>query len=395
MWFLAAMATIGRAPLLGVALMAVATCVRQEYQLALVTMVACTSWWLWHERAGGRSWFSTEGHGKRGAVLGTAAIILVGWVAAQTTFGGSGGRAWFAFQQHYAVRAVAEGEVEIANPFLEYNKVTERDFPGAQSLTDAWRINSAAVTHHVGYNVRRLGPELVNLARLHARKPMAWLLLGGAVVALVTLRPREPAASERRFSLGFLAALSGLVVVAPGLFVLAKGAYLLPLIPLCLGSIGWLLQQAGTKLKGRLVGLRWAAASLVFVAVGWGAFAPRVFVPGERARPNAATARHLQEIWPTAGREVLLGVSASSFAHYVGDERCEGVEPVAAASGDSGSNVSLNDWLERLEPWAVLVTPEWSSMTDFPAAEFATVLTEPEWTGERVSVGDLYWRKGE
>ena len=182
-------------------------------------------------------------------------------------------------------------------------------------------------------------------------------------------------------------------MIAPGLLVLAKGAYLLPIVPLCLGLIGSLVQKIGQAINVRSLAWRWVAVGLFAVALGWGALSPRIFVPGERDRPNSATAALLRDAWPTPGRNVLLGVSASSFAHYIGDERCEGVEPVGDVTGQSGLRVSLADWLERVDPFAVLVTDEWRLTKGFDAEELAVILPAPEWKRQTVPVGAVYWRK--
>ena len=191
-WYLAGVAMYHRWPLAGVALVAAAMAVRQEYQFALVMLAGWLVWSQWKQRGTWKTWLDAAGEWKRGAVLAGLSLVVVIAVLQGTSFAGSGGRAWFAFQQHYAVRAVVEGDNAIANPWLEYTTLIERDFPGARSLADAWRANPQAMVRHAGYNLRNLGTELKGLARVHVRRPMAWLLMAIAAIALVaTPRPKR------------------------------------------------------------------------------------------------------------------------------------------------------------------------------------------------------------
>jgi hypothetical protein len=325
-----------------------------------------------------------------GVVLAVAGWGIVGAVATQTSFAHSAGRAWFAFQQHYAARAVATGEVKGINPSLDYSQVMRKDFPGAGSLAEAWKVNSGAVLRHVGYNFRHAFAELAGLGEVHGGlRGAAWLLLAGALVVLAASGGRRTEDGKtRRWSASAILTAGALIVVTPGLVVLAKGAYLLPLVPAAIGAIGWLVRRSG-KISAAMA---WCGVALATAGVVALVVAPRVFVAGERGRPVAETVAELEKLWPKTGREALIGASASSYAHYLGDERCLGVEPLAEAMGVTGQNETLAALLAKFSPRAVLVTDDWRQSARFDAQEIARELAPPAWTRREVPAGQLYWR---
>lgn len=391
LWFLAALAVVDRWPLAGLGFVAMAMGVRQEYQFAVALLAGWLGWRAWRMRSW--RWLVTTDAGGGlvvGALLAVLSGSVVGGVLTQTSFGHSEGRAWFAFQQHYAVRAVETGEVKGINPWTDYPQVVERDFGGARSLGDAWKKNSAAVVRHVGYNLRMAPWEVARLGDVHAGLgAAAGLLVLGALLALAANDRKRPGEDARALRPSVVLGAASFIVVAPGLFVLAKGAYLLPVVPAVIGGAGWLV--AGLARRGgwwlSLGGAMALAAGVVVVAE-----APRIFVPGERSRPVAGTLAELEKNWPKTGRAALLGAGASSYAHYLGDERCLGVEPFSETSGVAGQSARLGDLLARFQPLAVLVTDDWRRSSRFDAGEIARALPSPEWIKREVPAGELYWR---
>lgn len=385
-WFLAALVTADRWPLAGLGFAALAMGGRQEYQFALAIGALWLGWRAW--RLG--SWRAILARREVVAGVVVAAVVwsAVAAVLTRTSFGHSGDRAWFAFQQHYAARAVATGEVTGIEPFIDFPRVVEKDFGRVHSLGAAWHANAGAVLRHVGYNLRQAPVELARLTEPHAGLGMAvaWLL-AGALVALAAAGRRAKPAGEP-WPLSVVLAAAAVVVIGPGLLVLAKGAYLLPLVPAVLGALGWLVARVrrGGGV-GRLVGV-----GLLAVGVGTLGLAPRVFVPGERARSVAETVAVLDEAWPKTGRAVLVGVAASSYAHYLGDERCEGVEALSEVTGVSGQSEPVGQLVRRLRPLAVLVTEDWRRSARFNADEIARACPAPEWTRRAVPAGELYLR---
>jgi hypothetical protein len=393
-WFLAALVAADRWPLAALGLTVLAACGRQEYQVAAMVLATGYAWFAWRRHWSWRNWLGLERGWVAGAVLAAAGWALAAGVLMRTdlTARQSEERAWFAFEQHYAVRAEAAGEAPGINPWLDYAQVVQRDFPGAHSIGSAWRANAAAMLRHVRHNLLRAPAELADLGEPHAGLgSAAWLLLGGALLSLAGAAGAKRAGREV-FPPSALLAAAALLAIAPGLFVLAKGAYLLALVPATAGAVGWLWLRL---VRGRApwgVGLAWIGALGTLAGFAALLCAPRVFVPGERPRPVAETVAVLREIWPATGRAPLLGVGASSYAHYLGDERCLGVEALAGMTGAAEADVPLARLLETVAPRAVLVTDDWRHSVRFSQAGLEALFAPAEWVSRDVPAGRVYLR---
>lgn len=401
LWFLAALVAADRLPLAALGFMLLAACARQEYQFAGAVLLVWYGWRAWRQHWSWRDWLARGRGWVGGAVLAAAVWGLAGHVLAHTDLmtKESGSRAWFAFEQHYAVRAVMTGEEKGINPWIDYGMLIQRDFPGADSLSAAWRVNQAAVRRHVGYNLTHAAGEVAGLGEIHAGlRTAAWVLLVTALAGLAATatmqsgRGREGGEGERKAS----AVLAGaaLLAIAPGLIVLAKGAYLLALVPGLLGAAGclwWRVIRWPALWRARL---GWVAPALLVAGSVVLMRAPQPFVPCDRPRPVAETVAELKKIWPTTGREVLWGVAASSYAQYLGEDRCEGVEALIGVTGRTGGDVPLEQVLAELKPRAVLVTDEWRMSSHFDGPKLARLLAAPAWTVRTVPAGQLYVRTG-
>ncbi|HVU23742.1 MAG TPA: hypothetical protein VHE13_06420, partial [Opitutus sp.] len=94
-------------------------------------------------------------------------------------------------------------------------------------------------------------------------------------------------------------------------------------------------------------------------------------------------------VWPATGRHTLLGVAASSYAHYIGDDVCRGVEALADVQGFTGRDSSLGHQVAERAPWAILVTDEWRRSARFDAKQIEQVLGSG-WRMRTVPAGELY-----
>jgi len=111
-----------------------------------------------------------------------------------------------------------------------------------------------------------------------------------------------------------------------------------------------------------------------------------VFEGESRARPVAERVSALAEIWPTEGRHVLLAYGASSYANYLGNDRCRAVEPINAVTGSATRDRALPALLEDEAPFAVLVTDDWLASSEIDESVLE------KWIRRDVSGGRLYWR---
>ncbi len=400
MWFLAAVAVIDRWPLVGTLLLGWTVTYRQDYQFALPVVLGWLVWIWWRAGRrvseiwirGGRARWSEH---VLAAVAAAALLAAIGTVARGVSWGGVGQRGWFAFQQHYAVRAVATGEVSGLNPYAEYPRLIAQDFPGATSLGEAWAVNPGAMVSHVGWNLRRALVEIGRYWRA-AEGLVPVLVLGGVFAVLALLRrggwaaePESP--GSRSGAAGLL--LGGLLVIGPGLVVLAKDTYLLPALALALGGVGWTVARLGRTWGDRGERLLRRLTAMGAIALGLAVLAaPRAFDHLAPHRAVAMTATALREVWPETGRHTLVGYGASTYEVYLGRERCRGVEPVNAVTGDSAPNRSVAQLLAEERPTAVLVTHDWITTAEVDEAPLRERVQEGGWQVRPVPGGRLYWR---
>ena len=397
LWFLAAVAVIDRWPVVGVLTLAWAVTYRQDYQFALPVAVGWLGWVWW--RSGRRLpslWMRGDAArpvARGGAVVaGLALVVALGVVARGSAWGGVGQRGWFAFQQHYAVRAVQAGEVTGLNPYAEYPRVIAADFPGATSLGEAWATNPGAIGRHVAWNVRHAFGKVVDYWQ--PAPGLAPLVVLAGALALAALLARRRGGAEGVSRSGALAVLlGGLLVIAPGLVVLARETYLLPALALLLGVTGLGVAALGRWLgDGGRLWLRRVAFVLGLGVTGLLVAAPRVFDAGIPHRAVAMTADALAEIWPEEGRHVLIGYAASSYEVYLGRDRCRGVEPVNAVTGDPAPNRTVSELLAQEQPFAVLVSTPWVEAAEVDETPLRERVAAGTWAVRGVPGGQLYWR---
>lgn len=394
LWLLAAILVVDRWPLAGLAFVAWASCVRQEYQIAAGVFACCLAWRCWQSRSLRFCVATTSSRPSvwAGSIFAGALLAMIVFVALRTDNTNSDARAWFAFQQHYAVRAAATGDAPGINPWVDYPTVIQKDFPGAASMRSAWAVNSGAVLRHLRYNFAHAPSEVWELGRIHAGlNTAAWLFLGAAAAAFASGGAKDPTG---RWRLSSILAACSILSIGPGLLILAKGAYLLPLLPALVIGIGvWsvALKRTAGQLSPHP---RWSVGLLV-VAVVLAISTNDVFAPSLRQRPVAETVTVLRQVWPQSGKFALLGAGASSYAHYLGDERCLGVEALASATGSSERHQSMGALVKEVNPLAVLITDDWKQSSEFDRAALDKILTPPTWIHRHVPAGDLYLRRGE
>jgi hypothetical protein len=394
-WFLAALLIVDRFPAAALGCLLAATATRQEYQFALLATAAWLIGRAWSSGWSFGDWLSARRSRLLNVVGAIMAAVLIGGVLCisfRSTFGHSDERAWFAFQQHYALRAVQSGRYGHISPLLDYPVIIQKDFPGATSLRSAFTLNPGAFTHHVIANVTDAGSEVLALLTSHdGLKRCGFLLLLAGVLGLCAV-PRAPVRFDLKATGSVAVAASALLVILPGMLVLSANRYLLPVIPLVLLLVGVVVTAIAGRLPGGRQGFAGFAVIIAVIAFGTIYSAPRIFEPGTRPRPVAESVQKIDAILLHSRPQVLAGASASSYAHYLGDQSVTGVEVFSEAGGDSGRSSDLATLLAATGATGVIVTADWTNSSRFDPTTLARLLTAPRWQKFEIPAGLFYLR---
>lgn len=145
-------------------------------------------------------------------------IYLHGWPVS------AAGRDWIAFAQHFSLRNVTWGE----DPWLNALVVTERSFPGADSIFAAVMVNPAVFAGHAAKNLLDLPRALMNGL---GQPPAGSMLVGGLMLMFLALGLVVSVAVDSRGAKERLRGLSRLFRRSPYLWVgLWLGALLFALM---------------------------------------------------------------------------------------------------------------------------------------------------------------------
>ncbi|RKX35431.1 MAG: hypothetical protein DRP71_03530 [Verrucomicrobia bacterium] len=394
-WFGWGLLAVGRNPLLGLALFALAALTRLEYQFVAILVAVALLFGLLFR------WWNPRVSGLKNWTYAGMACCLVVYVSVNLTGWDAGiGRGWSAVKQHYALRLAEEGAFPGNNPFLEFGLVTERDFPGAESLSEAARENPRALFEHISWNIRRLPGACLDLfvpfnaGRLRYRLPLLAVFFITAVGLIEIGRsPRRATLDLRALVVGdpvtCIAILGGVLVIAPGVIVFAKSAYLLPVVPLGLAVVGFLHRMGSSHRVANRIGVLLALILVMGAVLG----GPRPFMDRSRARPVVATLKAIEEALSGDDGAVLLGVAATTYAPYLELPDLIAVEPlVSSAGGDVViEEVRFDRLIKRHDPDLILIDSNWSRSAYFDAAGAAR-LSKLGWTETAIPDGSLWKR---
>lgn len=394
-WFGLGLFAIGRNPPFGLALITLAALTRLEYEFAAILLIAFSAVALlsghWKPRPMGKGGWGL-------AALGFALVLFVG--ANLSGWNTGTNRGWIAVKQHYALRLWETGVFPGQSPFLEYNLVTDRDFPGAESLSEAAKENPRALAEHIGWNIRKLPTAFAELFRPVNAGKLPYRIPVGVTLLLVVTGLIEVLRSPRRFveRLGTLirsqpltttALLGGLLVIAPGIIVFAKAPYLLPIVPLALAGIAVLYRQGTIRPIVSRIGVLLA----LILVLGSLLTSPRPFTDTSRSRTVLRTVRALEEVLPQEGTTVLLGVAASSYLPYLGVDRVTAFDPLwpASANAVSPEEAKMDRLIGQYDPDLIMIDSNWNSSSYFDP-EGAVRLPQMGWSGAPLPDGMLWIR---
>ncbi len=394
--FLGAIAVADRSRWAAIGLLALAALTRLEY--AFAAMVTVTLWWaVWRRTAvpGNSAERSRRSLGmKLGAFLPLLLAAYATWHVQGWALGGQ--RGWFAFQQHYTVGLAETGQLPGLNPWLDYPGIIKRDFPGAHSLAEAWRINQGAVMHHLGRNLAAVPARLGDFFITPHPGRYGWMM--ALTLGLAALAGAATFSSGGQLSFadwvrprrwGIAVTLAGAVATLPGMMVYAKTAYLLPMIPLV-----WLLIAVSAAwVRSNLPATEgharsWVGAvglTLIGSAVALTAPRPLAVPQAQPVRQDLAVIR--RECPPPAR---LLGLGSESYAVYLGPGYA-GIEPLNSGVGraSTGPEATLAQLLEYYHPDAILVTDMWRASAFLNSKELDGLLKQG-WRKVPLAEGELY-----
>ncbi|HVS51476.1 MAG TPA: hypothetical protein VHD62_03905 [Opitutaceae bacterium] len=312
-------------------------------------------------------------------------------------------RVWFAWSQNYAFFRYQTGRDSGGNPWLDHQVIAERDFPGAHSLAEAFKVNAPAVLQHTWYNIRMIPEYLAGFVISppnagHWTHAPVFALAAIALCGLLALALRRPrgaefAAAIRARSLELVLCLGGIVAAAPSIIVSSKLNYIMSLVPAALLTLA-LLHRLALRLR-----LYARASAPVFLAFT-GVFATATFVwppaysthyPRGGVYQDALTMRSI--LRPFHGLKIL-GVSTASYINYLG--RANGhvfIEPLAISPvNPQASDLTLVGLIRTHDPDVLLINSSWQSSKSYATAmagfDFAG------WDAHPLVDGTLYTRAG-
>lgn len=312
-------------------------------------------------------------------------------------------RAWFAFNQHYARHEVESGRYAL-DPYIDSNIVIRDDFPGADSLTEAFLINPKAFSKHLLRNVVSLPKAIITfgLPYTHIRNTFG-LLYGVLLGFALTIILYASVNSQRQF-LGRLfhviseqrnvlyLTLMSITALIPSLFVYPLPHYTLIMAPFCL-LWGGLVCLHTLKAINSLKFTRRALLTLNFLFILSILVVTKPYTSLGHDRPVYEQVTRLIEMWPE-GRPKLLGVGASSYGTYIGSRRVLWLEPLATVSGEKIEEGSgdLRVLIERHHPDAVLINRRLLDSKNFNADSLA-VLNTGGWIKCSLGSDSIYFLK--
>lgn len=334
----------------------------------------------------------------------TAAVWLVnGYLLSRITVWELHNRVWFAWSQNFAYFRVATGQIEGVNPWLEHTTITQSEFPGADSLSDAWARNPSAVLEHTWFNLAEIPGNLAEYIRplsdafaISILPALVWLsiIAGGLMWAFadssylmaVRFRLRE---RWREVAL----CLAGAAAAAPALIVTTRTPYITSLLPIAILAPAVFWHPDALKTTGRKL----ANAALVAITLFFAAsslLAPRAYPPTESKPPIRDNVERVRSALADHSELTILGVSAASYISYLGASSRHRFVSIHAISPivDEQSDRNLKTLIESNDPDAILVDGDW--MSDPSLVNSMEDYSLSDWVAVPLRDGTLYLKPG-
>ncbi|MBX3210775.1 MAG: hypothetical protein KF850_01945 [Labilithrix sp.] len=182
--------------------------------------------------------------GQRSRALLALGIAVLAPLGARRLFGDphQGGRAFFAFGQHYALNVVEDRRLAV-DPWTLWDRFAREAFPRATTIGEALQENPAAFLWHLRRNLTRLPKAAEELLAPLPFVPRPLETLTGAVLDVVVIAGvcalvLRAARLDRRLAAWLpLLTVVGLTTIGSTLLVYPREHYLLPLACLVLAAL--------------------------------------------------------------------------------------------------------------------------------------------------------------
>jgi hypothetical protein len=394
-----------RSPLLSLGFSFLAGLGRLEYMAVPAVHAAFLVWQHWRRRrASNPASRATAMVGSK--VFLVAAIALWafnGFVLTRVTVWQFHNRVWFAWSQNYAFFRYQTGRDSGGNPWLDHQFIAERDFPGAHSVAEAFKVNPAGVLQHTWYNIREIpayladfavSPDLVGRWRYAPLYALGAVALAGIAVLLVR-RPRSPEvrAVLNAHALDLVLCAGGVIAAAPSVIVSTKANYIMSILPAVLLALGFLHRAARrSRIYARASGPAFLVFSGAFAAITFNA--PRIYSThyGRGATyQDVLTMRSI--LAPFKGLK-LLGTSTASYINYLG--RANGhsfIEPLAISPiNQQATDLTLAGLIRTHDPDVLLINSNWRSSKSYATAVEGFDFSG--WDAHPLIDGTLYTKAG-
>ena len=311
-------------------------------------------------------------------------------------------RTWFAFNQNYARHEVESGRYKL-NPYIDSNIVIQKDFPGADSLTDAFLINQNLFLNHLLRNIAILPEATIRFIRPYTSGSRSGLLYGVLLGFIITVLIQAAVVNHRMFFSGLLRVirerkkilyltLMCIPTLIPILLVYPLPHHTLIMAPLCLFWPGLAYLQA-LKIINFVKFTRWSLINLnlLFILFILVVHKPYTSKYGERTVYGQVT--QLIEVWPEEKLK-LLGVGASWYASYIGSQNVLPIEPLATVYGGKidYDSTDLRILIKKYNPDAVLINSVLINSKNLNT-DSLEVLNSDQWVKYPIGNDSLYFLK--
>jgi hypothetical protein len=333
-------------------------------------------------------------------VIALLLVMLLTYISVNVTYWDIGvKRTWFAFKQQYALAQVETGRFNL-NPFIDYNIILAQDFPSAHSLREAFLVNPSRFTHNALKNFLYLFKALTKFViPYHSYEkyiPFVGLIFIPIVyIFLLKWKIFISHAKGIVLKLGdvYILLLIALLALIPSLMVYTRAAYslmLMPMVFLYAGVLYKTLEHTGIP-SAYLKRTIQILICLILVGVLRN---PMPFGEKHIERPTYEAVVKLRQIWPST-KTKLLGVASSSYANYLGHEKCVPIELLVTVGGKDikpDEKISLKDAITSFKPDAVLVNKILLSSRIFDKNSLS-ILNSEDYVMHVVGDGKIYFLK--